>query len=101
MLAFHIFTKNKFLERQIHINLFYYLYVISSKNHRATDCKKNGEYQEIENTGHIHCPVLLSFLYRTKSQNTGLSGQIPDTWQPYLLVSMSQECSSCRELRVL
>src|SRR6218665_3046516 len=83
------FYKNKFLERQIHINLFYYLYVISSKNHLATDCKKNGEYQEIENTGHMHCPVLLSFLYRTKSQNTGLSGLIPDTWQPYLVMTGS------------
>src|SRR6218665_2250080 len=57
--------------------------MISSKNHLATDCKKNGEYQEVENTGQMHCPVLLSFLYRTKSQNTGLSGEIPDTWQPY------------------
>src|SRR6218665_373732 len=40
-----VFTKNKCLERQILINLFYYLYVISvlisSKNHLATDCKKN------------------------------------------------------------
>jgi len=40
--------------------------------------------KKIENTGHMHCPVFLSFLFRTKSQNTELSGQIPDTWQPYL-----------------
>jgi len=73
---------NLFYFLQIHINLFYFLYIISSKNHVATDCKKNREYHEIENTGHMHCPVLLSFLYRTKNQNTGLSGQIPDTWQP-------------------
>src|SRR6218665_1307882 len=33
---------------------------------------------------HMHCPVLglLSFLHRTKSQNTGQFGYTPDTWRP-------------------
>src|SRR6218665_2985560 len=72
------FYKNKFLERQIHINLFYYLYLISSKNHLATDCKKNGEYQEIQNTGHMHALSGITFIfipdkepkYRTVRSNT-------------------------------
>src|SRR6218665_1755823 len=36
----------------------------------------------------LHCLVLLSFLYRTKSQNTRQSGYIPDIWQPcfYLFI---------------
>jgi len=49
MLAFSqavIFTRRNFWKDKDTLNLFYYLYAISSKNHLALDCKKNGESQE-------------------------------------------------------
>jgi len=60
----------------VHTNLCYYLYLISLKLYRIILLKivRNVEnILKIENTGYMHCPVLLSFLYRTKSLNTGLS----------------------------
>src|SRR6218665_743104 len=41
---------------------------------------------------HMHCPALLSFLYWTRSQNTGQSGYIPDTWQPYPILTVIHLC---------
>src|SRR6218665_1209286 len=67
----------------LHIILFYYYYLISSKLYRKILLQivikmENRPSKKIKSTGHMHCPVLPSFLYRAKNQNTGLSG----IWQP-------------------
>src|SRR6218665_1155210 len=86
-----VFTKLNFWKDNytlIYFTIKYFIikYVISSKFHRIISLqivRKMKNTKTVQNTGHMHCPVLLSFLYRTKSQNTGLSGVISDTWQPY------------------
>src|SRR6218665_4145356 len=70
--------QHNFFKRQLHIHLFYYYkYLISLKLYLISLLQiviKVENTKKIENTGHIHCPVLPSFLYRTKNQNTGQSG---------------------------
>jgi len=65
-----VFTQ-KNSERQIHINLFYFLYIISLKNHLATDCKK------IENKKRFKIPDTCIVRYYLRFY-TGQRAKIPD-----------------------